>query len=209
VIDDVVVRFEDAVRQPVLPHELPDIFLAVEFWCARRQWQQRDVAWGVERLGATPSGLIEEDDRVCARGHLGCDLVEMEPAWPRCYRPAAQARRRCRARRRPHRTSTSIQSVDREWRGGVSPSWPSDKSACSSAQPASRPGTTPLWVCQAQASSGPPPHGWESFFERLHGVGILPVGLRSGAQMREASGSCIVTLLSFVSCLLQRLPRCL
>ena len=30
VIDDVVERFEDAVRQPVLPHELPDVFLAVE-----------------------------------------------------------------------------------------------------------------------------------------------------------------------------------
>ncbi len=29
VIDDVVEGFEDAVRQPVLAHELPDIFLAV------------------------------------------------------------------------------------------------------------------------------------------------------------------------------------
>src|ERR1700732_1604771 len=25
-----------------------------------------------------PASLIEEDDRVCARGHFGCDLVEME-----------------------------------------------------------------------------------------------------------------------------------
>ena len=30
VIDDVVERFEDAVREPVLTHELPDVFLAVE-----------------------------------------------------------------------------------------------------------------------------------------------------------------------------------
>jgi hypothetical protein len=29
-------------------------------------------------FGAMPSGFIEEDDRVCTRGHLGCDLVEME-----------------------------------------------------------------------------------------------------------------------------------
>src|SRR5262245_60105659 len=29
VIDDVVEGFENSVRQPVLPHELPDIFLAV------------------------------------------------------------------------------------------------------------------------------------------------------------------------------------
>ena len=35
VIDDVVEGFENSVRQPVLPHELPDIFLAVEFG-----WQQ-------------------------------------------------------------------------------------------------------------------------------------------------------------------------
>src|SRR5262245_36470898 len=31
VIDDVIEGFENSVRQPILPHELPDIFLAVEF----------------------------------------------------------------------------------------------------------------------------------------------------------------------------------
>jgi hypothetical protein len=31
IIDGVVEGFENSVRQPVLPHELPDIFLAVEF----------------------------------------------------------------------------------------------------------------------------------------------------------------------------------
>jgi hypothetical protein len=40
VIDDVVEGFEDGVGEPVLPHEPPDIFLTIEFWCARRQWQQ-------------------------------------------------------------------------------------------------------------------------------------------------------------------------
>ena len=30
VIDNIVEGFEDAVGQPVLPHELPDVFLAVE-----------------------------------------------------------------------------------------------------------------------------------------------------------------------------------
>src|SRR6266516_736403 len=42
VIDDVVERFEDAVRQPVLAHALPDIFLAVKLGRARRQRQERD-----------------------------------------------------------------------------------------------------------------------------------------------------------------------
>jgi hypothetical protein len=34
VIDDVVEGFENSVRRPVLPHELPDIFLAVELHVA-------------------------------------------------------------------------------------------------------------------------------------------------------------------------------
>src|SRR5271163_4607363 len=43
-----------------------------------------------------------------------------------------------------------------------------------------------LSECRAQASGGLPPRGRESFFERLHGIGVLPVGLGSGADMREA-----------------------
>src|SRR6185295_9885060 len=39
VIDDIVERFEDPVRQPILTHELPDIFLTVEFGRAPGQWQ--------------------------------------------------------------------------------------------------------------------------------------------------------------------------
>ena len=56
VIDDVVEGFENSVRQPVLPHELPDIFLAVEFGRAWRELQKRDVAWNLEGLGAMPPG---------------------------------------------------------------------------------------------------------------------------------------------------------
>ena len=44
--------FENLVRQPILPHELPDIFLAVEFGRAWRELQERDVAWNLEGLGA-------------------------------------------------------------------------------------------------------------------------------------------------------------
>jgi hypothetical protein len=31
-IDDLVVGFEDAVGEPIVPHELPDILDGVEFW---------------------------------------------------------------------------------------------------------------------------------------------------------------------------------
>ena len=78
VVDDVVEGFENPVGKPVLSHELPDVFLAVEFWCARRQWHQRHVAWDLQHFRAMPTGLIEQDDRVGTRGDLGCDLVEME-----------------------------------------------------------------------------------------------------------------------------------
>src|SRR5262245_50996534 len=66
------------IRQPVLPHELPDIFLAVEFGCAWRQLQERDVAWNLEGLGAMPAGLIEEENSVSARSDFGCDLIEVK-----------------------------------------------------------------------------------------------------------------------------------
>ena len=78
VIDYVVEGFENSVRQPVLPHKLPDIFLAVEFGRAGRQLQERDVAWNLEGLGAMPSGLIEEENSVSARSDFGCDLIEMK-----------------------------------------------------------------------------------------------------------------------------------
>ena len=78
VIDDVIEGFENSVRQPVLPHKLPDIFLAVEFGRAGRQLQERDVAWNLEGLGAMPPGLIEEENGVSAGSDFGCDLIEVK-----------------------------------------------------------------------------------------------------------------------------------
>src|SRR5258707_10795538 len=78
VIDDVVEGFEDAVRQPVLAHELPDVFLAVELWGARRQRHERDVARNGQGFGAMPAGLIEDENSVRTRRDLGSDLVEMK-----------------------------------------------------------------------------------------------------------------------------------
>ena len=78
VIDDIVEGFENSVRQPVLTHELPDIFLAVELGRAWRQLQERDVAWNLEGLGTMPAGLIEEEDSVSAGSDFGCDLIEVK-----------------------------------------------------------------------------------------------------------------------------------
>src|SRR5215471_7129945 len=41
-------------------------------------------------------------------------------------------------------------------------------------------------MCRVQASPGFPPHARRSFFERVHGLGILLISLGPGAHMREA-----------------------
>ena len=77
-IDNIVEGFEDPVREAGLAHELPHIFLAVEFGGAQRQRHERDIARDLKNLVAMPAGLIEEHDRVRTRGDLGCVFVEME-----------------------------------------------------------------------------------------------------------------------------------
>ena len=42
-VDDVVLGLEDAVRKPVVAHELPDVLKRIELGVARRQGQQGDV----------------------------------------------------------------------------------------------------------------------------------------------------------------------
>ena len=43
VIDDIVVGFEDAVREPVVAHILPDIFDRIELRAFRRQRDNGDI----------------------------------------------------------------------------------------------------------------------------------------------------------------------
>ncbi len=52
-VDDVVVAGEDAVGEPVIADELPDILLRVQLRRARRQRQQRDVGRNVEPARAS------------------------------------------------------------------------------------------------------------------------------------------------------------
>ena len=78
-VEDVGVGFEDAVRQPVVAHGLPDILNrpfdfaqeSVELGAFRGQRQQGDVGWDDERTGAMPPRLIEEQDGVSARRDSG------------------------------------------------------------------------------------------------------------------------------------------
>ena len=42
-VDEIIVGFEDAVREPIVAHELPDVFHRVELGAFRRQGDDGDV----------------------------------------------------------------------------------------------------------------------------------------------------------------------
>ena len=78
VVDEIVVGFEDAVREPVVAHELPDVFDRVELGAFRRQRDDGDVWWHDEARRQVPAGLIDQEDGVGAgRDGLG-DLDQMQ-----------------------------------------------------------------------------------------------------------------------------------
>ena len=77
VVDDVVVGFEDAVRQPVVAHELPDVFDWVEFGASRRQRHQGDVGRHDQFGRSVPSGLIEQEDCMRAWRDVEGNFLEM------------------------------------------------------------------------------------------------------------------------------------
>jgi hypothetical protein len=62
VIDDIVVGFEDAVREPVVAHVLPDVFNGIEFRALWRQGENGDVGGNEQSCRQMPSGLIDEKD---------------------------------------------------------------------------------------------------------------------------------------------------
>ena len=70
VSDNIVVGFEDAVGEPVLTHEVPEIFDRVQFRRLRRQRQDRDVAWDDEIIGHVPARLIHDEDGMRIIGHV-------------------------------------------------------------------------------------------------------------------------------------------
>lgn len=76
-VDDVVVGFEDPIREPVVAHKLPDVLNRVELGTSRRQRQEGDIGRD-DQLGRTvPSCLIKDDYGVRARRDMEGDLFEV------------------------------------------------------------------------------------------------------------------------------------
>ena len=77
VIEDVVVVSEDAVREPVVAQELPDVLDRVEFRRSGRERQQGDVVGDLERRGGMPACPVEDDDGMGTGFDGAGDLGEM------------------------------------------------------------------------------------------------------------------------------------
>ena len=76
--EDVSVGAEDAVGEPVVADELPDILDRIEFGAFGRQRDERDVRRHDELVGQVPSGLVEDEHGVSARRHRHRDLGQMQ-----------------------------------------------------------------------------------------------------------------------------------
>lgn len=77
-VDEIVVGFEDAVREPVVAHELPDVFDRVELGAFWRQCNDGDVGRHDEAGRQVPASLIDQEDGMgSGRDRFG-DLCKMQ-----------------------------------------------------------------------------------------------------------------------------------
>jgi len=77
-IDNFVVGFEDVVGEPVIPHELPDVFDRIEFWAFGWQRNDADILGYDERLGHMPPSLIHDHRSMGAKCHGSGDFDKMQ-----------------------------------------------------------------------------------------------------------------------------------
>ena len=76
-VDNVVVGLEHAIGEPVIAHELPDVFNRVEFRRARRQWQDGNVARHDQILRQMPASLIHNEDSMRIVGNMAVDFGQV------------------------------------------------------------------------------------------------------------------------------------
>lgn len=77
-IDDFGVGSEDTVGEPVVAHELPDIFDWIKFGALGRQRDDADVIGHQQRVGRMPTGLIHEQHGMGSWRYGPSDFVKMQ-----------------------------------------------------------------------------------------------------------------------------------
>ena len=117
-IEEIVVGFEDAVREPVVTHELPDVFDWVELRALWRQRNECDVAWNDKALGHVPTRLVDDQDGM----GTGREWLQRSPQGAVHRRGIAigqyQTPRPCPPSGRRHRKYRLRRCADREERWG-------------------------------------------------------------------------------------------
>ena len=83
-VDDVVMGFKDAVGEPVVSQELPDVFGGIEFRAFGRQRQNGDVGGKVELVRHMPAGLIEQQHGWHMTDKLDPPNITILPLPPKC-----------------------------------------------------------------------------------------------------------------------------
>ena len=76
-VEDGLVAVEDAVGEPVLPQELPEILDWIELGRARRQVDRDDVGGHLEAACGVPGRPVEQQHRTGTFGDTSCDDFEM------------------------------------------------------------------------------------------------------------------------------------
>ena len=77
-IDNFVVGFEDVVGEPIIPHELPDVFDGIEFRAFGWQRNDADILWYDECGGHMPPSLIHEQYGMGTKRHGSSDFSKMQ-----------------------------------------------------------------------------------------------------------------------------------
>ena len=125
VIDYVVVGLEDAVLEPILAHELPEVFDRVQVEGLRRQRQDGDVAGDHKTIGHVPARLIHDENSMRIirpnDGRFRPDVGSLR----RCRTMAWPAPPPSRAWGRSPRRCRPIWCVDRWALKGAFRAWPS------------------------------------------------------------------------------------
>ena len=75
---DVVVGYENVVGEPIIPHELPDVFDRIKFWAFGWQWDDASILGYEEYGGHMPPGLISEHDCMGTASHSCSNFDEMK-----------------------------------------------------------------------------------------------------------------------------------
>src|SRR5262245_40190487 len=77
-VDEIVVGFEDAVREPVVAHKLPDVFDRIELGAFWRQRNDGDICGHEETGRQVPASLIDQEDGMGSGRNRFGDLCKMQ-----------------------------------------------------------------------------------------------------------------------------------